>query len=81
MIAAHTYLPVIGVPIWKSDKPHSGQDALLSIVQMPPGIPVACMAVNGAQNAAMFAASILGNVEAYREKLTQTAEATAVIKL
>jgi len=57
VVAAWTALPVIGVPIGKRGM--SGLDALLSIAQMPPGVPVACMAVNGAKNAALFAAAIL----------------------
>lgn len=57
MIASHTHLPVIGVPIKSSNM--SGLDSLYSIVQMPPGIPVACMAINGAKNAGILAASIL----------------------
>ncbi|MGI6555057.1 MAG: 5-(carboxyamino)imidazole ribonucleotide mutase [Bacillota bacterium] len=57
IIAAHTTLPVIGVPI--SVPPFNGTDALYSIVQMPRGIPVAAMAVNGARNAGIFAAQIL----------------------
>ncbi len=56
-VAAWTALPVIGVPIGKPGM--SGLDALLSIAQMPPGVPVACMAVNGARNAALFAAQVL----------------------
>jgi len=58
VIAAYTTLPVIGVPINSTSL--NGLDALLSIVQMPSGIPVATMAVNGAKNAAIFAAQILG---------------------
>ncbi len=57
VVAARTALPVIGVPIGKPGM--SGLDALLSIAQMPPGVPVACMAVNGAKNAALYAAAIL----------------------
>ncbi len=57
VIAAYTTLPVIGVPINATSL--NGMDALLSIVQMPAGIPVACMAVNGAKNAALFAVEIL----------------------
>jgi phosphoribosylaminoimidazole carboxylase PurE protein len=57
VIASYTNLPVIGVPIKTSDL--GGLDSLLSIVQMPPGVPVACMAINGARNAAIFAAKIL----------------------
>ena len=55
--AAQTTLPVIGVPI--KGKSLEGIDALLSIVQMPPGIPVATVAINGAKNAAILALSIL----------------------
>ncbi|HET6494886.1 MAG TPA: 5-(carboxyamino)imidazole ribonucleotide mutase [Thermoleophilia bacterium] len=57
VVAAYTNLPVIGVPIKTSDL--SGLDSLLSIVQMPPGVPVACVAINGARNAAILAARIL----------------------
>lgn len=57
VVAAYTELPVIGVPIKTSDL--GGMDSLLSIVQMPPGVPVACMAINGARNAAIYAAKIL----------------------
>jgi 5-(carboxyamino)imidazole ribonucleotide mutase len=57
VVAAYTELPVIGVPISSADL--GGMDALLSIVQMPPGVPVGCMAIGGARNAAIFAARIL----------------------
>lgn len=57
VVAAYTNLPVIGVPIKTSDL--GGLDSLLSIVQMPPGVPVACVAINGARNAAVLAARIL----------------------
>lgn len=57
VVASHTHLPVIGVPIKTSDL--GGLDSLLSIVQMPPGVPVACVAINGARNAAILAAQIL----------------------
>ena len=57
MIAALTQLPVIGVPI--EGKTLKGIDSLLSIAQMPSGIPVATMAINGAKNAGLFAARIL----------------------
>jgi 5-(carboxyamino)imidazole ribonucleotide mutase len=57
VIASHTNLPVIGVPIKTSDL--GGLDSLLSIVQMPAGVPVACVAINGARNAAILAAKIL----------------------
>lgn len=56
--AAHTSLPVIGVPI--AGKNLGGIDALLAIAQMPPGVPVACMAVDGAKNAGLYAARIIG---------------------
>jgi len=60
VVAAWTRLPVIGVPIAQSGGTAvSGLDALLSIVQMPPGVPVACMALNGGKNAALYAAAIL----------------------
>ncbi len=60
VIAAWTPLPVIGVPVAQpGGTAVSGIDSLLSIAQMPPGVPVACMAVNGAKNAALFAAAIL----------------------
>jgi phosphoribosylaminoimidazole carboxylase PurE protein len=55
--AAHTALPVIGVPI--AGKNLGGMDALLSIAQMPPGVPVGCMAVDGAKNAGVYAARII----------------------
>ena len=58
--AAHTDLPVIGVPLRSSRSVLDGLDALLSIVQMPPGVPVACVGVDNARNAAALAARILG---------------------
>lgn len=58
VLAAHTTLPVIGIPIKSSA--FDGLDALLSTVQMPKGIPVATVAVDGAANAALLAAQILG---------------------
>jgi len=74
VIAANTTLPVIGVPI---NSTLSGMDALLAIVQMPPGIPVATVAVNGAMNAALLAVEMLslsdkdlaGRLAAYKENL------------
>jgi 5-(carboxyamino)imidazole ribonucleotide mutase len=57
VIASHTTLPVIGIPVKSSSL--EGFDALLSTVQMPPGIPVATVAVDGAENAAILAAQIL----------------------
>ena len=73
--AAQTTLPVIGVPI--KGKSLEGMDSLLSIVQMPPGIPVATVAINGAKNAALLAVSIIGLVNSdiqaklveYRKKM------------
>jgi 5-(carboxyamino)imidazole ribonucleotide mutase len=70
-------IPVIGVPIAAGSM--SGLDSLLAIAQMPPGVPVACMAVNGARNAALFAAQILAlrdedvrqALENYRRELSQ----------
>ncbi len=58
MIASLTTLPVVGVPIMTTNL--GGIDSLLSIVQMPPGVPVACMAINGAINGAILACQILG---------------------
>ena len=57
VIASYTTVPVIGVPIKNSDL--GGLDSLLSIVQMPPGVPVACMSIDGAKNAALLAIQIL----------------------
>jgi 5-(carboxyamino)imidazole ribonucleotide mutase len=57
MVASKTLLPVIGVPV--QSKSLNGLDSLLSIVQMPPGVPVATMAINGAINAALHAARIV----------------------
>lgn len=57
MLAAHTNLPVVGVPV--QSKHLQGFDSLLSIVQMPPGVPVATMAIGGAMNAGLYAAQIL----------------------
>jgi 5-(carboxyamino)imidazole ribonucleotide mutase len=58
MIASFTHLPVIGVPVKSNNM--SGLDSLYSIVQMPPGVPVATVAINGAKNAGILAAQILG---------------------
>ena len=84
VIASYTTLPVIGVPI--NATPLNGLDALLSTVQMPSGIPVATMAVNGAKNAAVFALEIFGagdaavakQLEGYREKLREGVAKKAV---
>jgi 5-(carboxyamino)imidazole ribonucleotide mutase len=78
MIAAHTPLPVIGVPV--RTEALQGLDSLMSIVQMPPGVPVATVAIGGAKNAALLAIqilatsdkSILQRVISYKEKLADT---------
>jgi phosphoribosylaminoimidazole carboxylase PurE protein len=57
--AAYTDLPVIGVPLRSSKSVMDGLDAMLSIAQMPPGVPVACVSIDGAKNAAVLAARIL----------------------
>ncbi len=83
MAAALTVLPVIGVPI--ETKALGGVDSLYSIVQMPSGIPVATVAINGATNAGLLAGKILAvgdealtkKVEAYAEKLKAQVEAKA----
>ena len=60
VVAAHTVLPVIGVPLTSSTSVGGGLDALLAISQMPPGVPVACVGVDNAKNAAVLADRILG---------------------
>lgn len=75
-IAANTVLPVIGIPIKSSTL--DGLDALLSTVQMPSGIPVATVAIDGAQNAALLAVQILAvNDEALQEKLLSARKSSA----
>jgi 5-(carboxyamino)imidazole ribonucleotide mutase len=77
VLASWTTLPVIGVPIASGEL--KGVDALLSMAQMPSGIPVACMSIDGAKNAAYLAAAILGlkhdkirkNYEKFRRELTK----------
>jgi 5-(carboxyamino)imidazole ribonucleotide mutase len=59
VVAAHTDLPVIGVPLTSRTSVAGGLDALLAIAQMPPGVPVACVGVDNARNAAVLAARIL----------------------
>jgi phosphoribosylaminoimidazole carboxylase PurE protein len=59
-VAAHTDLPVIGVPLAAKTGVMNGLDALLSVAQMPPGVPVACVGVDNARNAAVLAARIIG---------------------
>ena len=78
MVAAMTTLPVIGVPV--KSRALNGLDSLLSIVQMPAGVPVVTVAINGAKNAALIAASILSlqdpevarRLEKFRENQTET---------
>ena len=80
VIAAKTILPVIGVPI--ATQVAGGLDSLLSIVQMPKGIPVATVAVGGSENAALLAVEILalsdpslrGRLQAYRDAMTRSIE-------
>jgi len=77
MVASLTTLPVIGVPV--KSRTLDGVDSLYSIVQMPPGIPVATVAINGAKNAALLAASMLSisdsevanKLSAYKEELRE----------
>lgn len=71
VIASYTTLPVIGIPI--NATPLNGMDSLLSFVQMPSGIPVATMAINGAKNAAIFAVEILAG--AHPELVKKLADA------
>lgn len=59
VVAAHTDLPVIGVPLQSRTSVAGGLDAMLAIAQMPPGVPVACVGVDAAKNAAVLAARIL----------------------
>ena len=66
VVAAHTPLPVVAVPMKTSDL--GGMDSLLSTVQMPTGVPLACVAINGTKNAAILATQILSvGMPAYRE--------------
>ncbi|MNR65465.1 N5-carboxyaminoimidazole ribonucleotide mutase [compost metagenome] len=67
MVASITHLPVIGVPV-KSSNSIDGWDSVLSILQMPNGIPVATVALNAAKNAGILAAQILGT---YDEKISK----------
>ena len=66
VLAAHSRLPVIGVPVKSDDL--GGMDALLSTAQMPPGVPVACVAIDGGANAAWLAARILALSDEYLAK-------------
>lgn len=84
MVASITHLPVIGVPV-KSSNSIDGWDSILSILQMPNGIPVATVALNAAKNAGLLAAQILGTSDEslskrlinYKEDLKQKVEASA----
>jgi len=84
MVASLTYLPVIGVPV-KSSNSIDGWDSILSILQMPNGIPVATVALNAAKNAGILAAQIVStadeslvkNLIAYKEQLKQKVEESA----
>jgi 5-(carboxyamino)imidazole ribonucleotide mutase len=70
VVAAFTPLPVITVPMKTSDL--GGLDSLLSMVQMPTGVPVACVAINGAENAAILACQVLGSsIPEYRERIVE----------
>jgi 5-(carboxyamino)imidazole ribonucleotide mutase len=64
-VAAYTDLPVIGVPLTSSKSAVGGLDAILAIVQMPPGVPVACVSLDGSRNAAILAAKILAQGGGY----------------
>lgn len=76
VVASHTTLPVIGVPL--ASGPLSGQDALHSTVQMPPGIPVATVAIDGAKNSAYLACSILSvNDQELARRLESARKATS----
>ena len=76
VVAAYTPLPVITVPMKTSDL--GGLDSLLSMVQMPTGVPVACVAINGAKNAAILACQMLGtSLPEYREKVVEYKQAQA----
>ena len=70
VVAAYTPDPVIAVPMKTSDL--GGLDSLLSLVQMPSGVPVACVAIGGAKNAAIYATQILGaTMPEYRDRIVQ----------
>ncbi|MCF0104082.1 MAG: 5-(carboxyamino)imidazole ribonucleotide mutase [Eggerthellaceae bacterium] len=66
VVAAYTPLPVIAVPLKTSDL--GGLDSLLSMVQMPSGVPVACVAINGAKNAAILATQIIGVCDSFAKR-------------
>ena len=81
MVASLTTLPVIGVPV-KASISIDGWDSILSILQMPPGIPVATVALDGAQNAGLLAARIIGATdEGVAEKLATYKDETLIKKV
>ena len=79
VVAAHTALPVIGVPLLSSKMGTAGVDSLFSTAQMPPGIPVATVGIGGAKNAGILAAQIIGtgdsnilqNVRMFKERMAK----------
>lgn len=83
MVAALTHLPVVGVPV--KSRGMDGIDSLYSIVQMPPGVPVATVAINGAKNAGLLAAQIVGvgdnavkeRMKAYKAEMKEQVEQKA----
>jgi 5-(carboxyamino)imidazole ribonucleotide mutase len=76
VVASYTPLPIVGVPMKTSDL--GGMDSLLSMVQMPSGVPVACVAIGGAKNAAIYAVQILGATDPiYRKKIISLKEELA----
>lgn len=85
MVASITPLPVIGVPV-KSSNSIDGWDSILSILQMPGGVPVATVALNGAKNAGILAAQIIGagdektgdRIQAYKDSLREAIEAKSI---
>ncbi len=79
VLAAYTSLPVIGVPIYTSSL--GGVDSLYSIVQMPAGIPVATVAINGARNAGILAAQIIGVKDAETRKRVEEFKRNLAIKV
>ena len=78
VVAAYTPLPIVGVPMKTSDL--GGMDSLLSMVQMPSGVPVACVAINGAKNAAIYATQIIGaTMPEYGQKIVDFKRAMAEV--
>jgi 5-(carboxyamino)imidazole ribonucleotide mutase len=85
MIASLTPLPVIGVPVKSATNPTEGWDSILSILQMPGGVPVATVAINGSKNAGILAAQIIGTfdedirnkIKAYKDEMRESVNAKA----